>query len=227
MFVVIGYHVVAEGQLEMADQMAREVGDSLIQTPGFLGRYVLQSRINPYKVWSIVAFEAKDSFDHWLKVRSFWWKSEDLERVYKQGAVLHKASDTFRLLDQQPGFFSGQVLSEIRLGCAAHTGPIVVVAPHLIEPEHRDAAMHMLEETGESLRRFRGFQGRLVIEMHDDPRNVWSVSTWKKAKNLENYLAHRQMPWSVKDVQELFTEGAMVHEALIFEPVMKQLPPSD
>lgn len=223
MLYIIAPHVVAPGQMPTAAQMAHEVGESARRTDGFVGRLVGTNRARTDEVWSIVAWKDRAAFDGWLKVRKFWWTTDDLHRVYSQGALVQDA-EYFDLMDEQGAYFEVSPPEGAVLGETRDDLPVTVVAPHVIEPSELDLAKRMIHEVGESIRKASGFVGRIELQSQRSPYRIWSVSSWRRQADFEAWKNARKFWWTPDDVKRVFPEGALAEDAKQLDVVSRQSP---
>lgn len=214
MIVLIAPHTVAPGQMEAADRMARITGESARAAPGFIGRLVMQQADNPHAVWSLACWANRAAFENWLKIRTLPWTTDDLHRVYEQGALVQDA-EMFALTGHQGNYFNVDPPAGAVLGGSVASLPYSVVAPHIIDPtpESMCLAAEMIYEVGESARRAPGFLGRMVLQSNRASNRIWSVSSWASRKDFENWVPARKFWWTLDDVKRVFPQGALVEDA--------------
>lgn len=223
MLMIIAPHVVAPGQMETASRMAHEVGESCRRMEGFVGRFVGYNRIDPNEVWSIVGWRDRASFDAWMKVRRFWWTTEDLHRVYAKGALVQEA-EFFDLTGEQGHYFDVESPPDAALGVPRTDLPVTVVAPHLVKHDEIVLARRMIAEVGVSAKAAPGFAGRVELQSQRAEDRIWSVSSWRSHADFDRWKDARRFWWTPEDVRRVFPEGAQVEDAKQIDIVARQLP---
>lgn len=223
MLFIIAPHVVADGQMENAATIARAVGESARAAPGFVNRLVCHVLSNPNEVWSIVAWKDREAFDNWLKDRTLPWTPDFPKKVYSQGAALTEAMH-FDLLNQQGDFFNVSPPSRSRLGALTDGAPTIVVAPHVIRKEEMYLGKRLVREVGESIRKARGFIGRVELGLQGSETRLWSISTWDNHQSFLNWRdARSQDFWWKPEINPIvFEQGALAEEAVMMQIVTRE-----
>ena len=223
MFFIIAPHVVAEGQLEMADYIAREVGKSSQAAPGFVNRLVCHVLTKPEEVWSLVAWRSKADFENWLKVRKLPWEADVPKKVYAEGAAISEALQ-FDLLEEQGQFFNVFPPAESKLGTLLEGAPAIVVAPHVIKKEELSLGRRLIKEVGHSAKKAKGFIGRIEIMIQGSETRLWSISTWKSYADFDVWKDVRTEDfwWKPEINHIVFDQGALVEEAVMMQIVTRE-----
>ena len=220
---IIAPHTVADGQMDNAAAIAKEVGRSAQAASGFVGRLVCHVLSNPNEVWSLVAWQDEQSFDGWLKERRLPWPPEYPKTVYAQGAALSEAMH-FDLLDQQGDFFNVAPPASSRLGVLLDGAPVIVLAPHVIRQEELYLGRRLVREVGESIRKAQGFFGRVELALHGSETKLWSISTWKNYQSFLDWRESRTKDfwWKPEINHIVFEQGALAEEAVMMQIVERE-----
>lgn len=223
MLFIIAPHVVADGQMANAEMIAREVGKSASAAPGFVGRLVCHVLSNPNEVWSVVAWDNRQSFDDWLANRRLPWAPDFPRQVYAQGAALSEAMH-FDLIDQQGSFFSVLPPGNSRLGEVLEEAPAIVIAPHVVRPEELYLGRRLIREVGESIRKAKGFIGRVELGLQGSETRLWSISTWDNYQSFLNWRDSRTRDfwWKPEINHIVFEQGALAEEAVMMQIVTRE-----